>query len=62
MEPSEPATNAEVEVPSDPITPKEKLESGKHLVIRENEIGHTFEKLFGPYLEGARKITVNDAY
>ena len=61
-EPSEPAVNAEVEVPSDPIAPKEKLESGKHLVIRENEIGHTFSKLFGPYLEGARKITVNDAY
>ena len=61
-EPSEPAANAEVEVPSDPIAPKEKLESGKHLVIRENEIGHTFANLFGPYLEGARKITVNDAY
>jgi ATP-dependent Lon protease len=61
-EPSEPAANAEVEVPSDRIAPKEKLESGKHLVIRENEIGHTFSKLFGPYLEGARKITVNDAY
>ena len=61
-EPSEPAANAEVEVPSDPIAPIEKLESGKHLVIRENEIGHTFANLFGPYLEGARKITVNDAY
>ena len=61
-EPSEPAANAGVEVHSDLIAPKEKLESGKHLVIRENEIGHTFAKLFGPYLEGARKITVNDAY
>jgi ATP-dependent Lon protease len=41
---------------------KEELVPGKHLVVRENEKGHTFAKLFGPYLEGARKVTVNDPY
>ena len=54
------------QTPSDPLSEsvekKEELESGKHLVIRENESGHTFAKLFGAYLLGARKITINDAY
>jgi len=34
----------------------------KHLVFQENQKGVTFEKLFGPYLKGASKITITDPY
>jgi ATP-dependent Lon protease len=39
-----------------------KTLSGKHLVVSENEKGISYEKLFGHYIEGASKITINDPY
>lgn len=33
-----------------------------HLIFQENQKGVTFEKLFGPYLKGATKITITDPY
>ena len=34
----------------------------QHLVFQENQKGVSFDRLFGPYLEGATKITVTDPY
>jgi ATP-dependent Lon protease len=34
----------------------------KHVVFKENQRGLSFEELFWPYLKGASKITVTDAY
>jgi ATP-dependent Lon protease len=33
-----------------------------HLVFQENQRGVSFDKLFGPYLTGASRITVTDPY
>lgn len=38
-------------------TPKEQ-----HLVFQENQRGVAFDKLFGPYLAGAKRIIVTDPY
>lgn len=40
-----------------PSAPKEQ-----HLVFQENQRGVTFDKLFGPYLAGAKRIVVTDPY
>lgn len=34
----------------------------KHLVFQENQRGVSFDRLFGPYLAGATKISVTDPY
>lgn len=34
----------------------------QHLVFQENQKGVSFDKLFGPYLAGAARITVTDPY
>jgi len=34
----------------------------QHLVFQENQKGVSFDKLFGPYLAGASRITVTDPY
>ena len=34
----------------------------KHLVFQENQKGVSFDKLFGPYMAGASKITITDPY
>lgn len=34
----------------------------QHLVFQENQRGVSFEKLFGPYLAGAKRIIVTDPY
>lgn len=34
----------------------------KHLVFQENQKGVSFDKLFGPYVAGASKITITDPY
>lgn len=34
----------------------------QHLAWQENQRGMTFDKLFGPYLKGARQITITDPY
>lgn len=57
----------ESEQESEPVTEveKEKKKSGPkpgQYIIRENQTGVTYEKLFKPYLEGAKKITVKDPY
>ncbi|MFN9708281.1 MAG: BREX system Lon protease-like protein BrxL [Burkholderiales bacterium] len=33
-----------------------------HLIFQENQRGVSFDKLFGPYLRGAKRITVTDPY
>lgn len=33
-----------------------------HLTFQENQMGVTFDTLFGPYLKGARRITITDPY
>jgi ATP-dependent Lon protease len=40
---------------------KPKLEDG-HQVFAENRKGVNFDKLFGPYIDGARRIVVTDPY
>ncbi len=47
------------ERPADPLKPG--LEE-KHLVFQENQKGVSFDKLFGPYMAGASKITITDPY
>ena len=42
--------------------PVEELASGMHLVVKENEKGISYEKLFGAYINGASTITINDPY
>ncbi len=42
-------------------TPMRVLEE-KHLVFQENQRGVSFDKLFGPYMAGASKITITDPY
>ena len=39
-----------------------KLESGRHLVVKENQTGISFEKIFAPYLEGAKRVEIVDPY
>ncbi|MBB1438397.1 BREX system Lon protease-like protein BrxL [Shewanella sp. SG41-4] len=34
----------------------------KHIVVMENQRGTSFDNLFGPYLRGARHITITDPY
>jgi ATP-dependent Lon protease len=34
----------------------------QHLTFQENQQGVTYEALFGPYLKGARRITITDPY
>jgi len=33
-----------------------------HIVIKENLKGVSFEKIFGPWIKGATKITITDPY
>ncbi len=51
---------ASVSVPKKVEEPPELRE--QHLVFQENQRGVSFDKLFGPYLKGASKITVTDPY
>ena len=41
---------------------KPVLQSGKHTKFEENEKGVSYEKLFAPYLEESKEITVYDPY
>ena len=49
--------SSEAEATVTESTPKEK-----HLSFEENQKGISFDALLGPYLRGARKITVTDPY
>lgn len=42
-------------------TPEPQLKE-QHLMWQENQRGLTFDKLFGPYLKDAKKITITDPY
>lgn len=44
-----------------PVSLKKGPEEG-HMVYAENRKGVSYEKLFGPYLDGARSITITDPY
>lgn len=43
------------------VSVTEKPKAG-HFTFNENQKGVTFDKLFGPYLVGAQKITITDPY
>ena len=51
------STVDKTEVTDDTSEPKEQ-----HLTFQENQKGISYEKLFAPYVTGAEKITVTDAY
>jgi ATP-dependent Lon protease len=51
---------ASAESPDDESEPE--LESGKHLVIKENQKGISYEKLFADYLRDAGRIEIVDPY
>jgi ATP-dependent Lon protease len=42
--------------------PSEPVLKEKHLTFQENQKGLSFDTLFGPYLKGAKTITVTDPY
>lgn len=48
------------------ITPSAPAETAElkeqHMVFMENQRGVSYDKLFGPYLQGARHITITDPY
>ncbi len=45
-----------------PAEPPMRALEEKHLVFQENQKGVSFDKLFGPYIVGANKITITDPY
>ncbi|MFO6256540.1 MIT C-terminal domain-containing protein, partial [Pseudomonas aeruginosa] len=47
--------------PADSVSKEPELKP-QHLVIQENQRGVTFDRLFGPYLKGAKRIIVIDPY
>jgi len=55
------ATEQPQSAESSPREPGHVLKD-QHLVFQENQRGVTFDKLFGPYLAGARQIIVTDPY
>lgn len=49
--------------PLAPVLPPLPMElKEQHLVFQENQRGVNFDKLFGPYLVGARRIVITDPY
>lgn len=61
-EPVEVVRHESPEVPlQTPQAVAEKLEA-KHIVIKENQKGVTFETMLGSYLKGARILTITDPY
>jgi len=44
------------------VRKKDELLKEKHLVFQENQRGVSYDKLFGPYLRGVKKITITDPY
>lgn len=47
--------------PSNPV-PMEPVLKEQHLVFHENQRGLSFDKLFSPYLVGAKRIIITDPY
>src|SRR5574344_966966 len=58
IQPAEETTTLEVK----DITPQEEEVKERHFVIEDNQIGVTYETLFGKLLKGAKKITITDPY
>lgn len=47
---------------ADEWTPVSGLESGRHVVVKENQTGVSYEKLFADHLRGANRIEIVDPY
>lgn len=58
LTPPQPASEA----PPTQDAPAASALKEQHLVFQENQRGVSFDKLFGPYLAGATRITVTDPY
>ena len=56
-----PATQGPTSRPSNPV-PMEPVLKEQHLVFHENQRGLSFDKLFSPYLVGAKRIIITDPY
>ena len=56
-----PAMQGPASRPSNPV-PMEPVLKEQHLVFHENQRGLSFEKLFSPYLVGAKRIIITDPY
>lgn len=47
--------------PTQPVKPRKVLKEGQ-IILRDNQTGISYNKLFGDYLEGATAITITDPY
>jgi len=56
-----PAAQVPATIPSRSVSVEPVLKE-QHLVFHENQRGLTFDKLFGPYLVGAKRIIITDPY
>lgn len=56
-----PAAQVPAAISSRPVSVEPVLKE-QHLVFHENQRGLTFDKLFGPYLVGAKRIIITDPY
>ncbi|WP_047227875.1 BREX system Lon protease-like protein BrxL [Pseudomonas brassicacearum] len=56
-----PAMQGPASRPSNPV-PMEPVLKEQHLVFHENQLGLSFDKLFSPYLVGAKRIIITDPY
>ena len=57
----EPLTEPE-EAPKEPILDNHQEPTEKHYTIFYGDTGHSYESIIGPYLKGAKEITVEDPY
>jgi ATP-dependent Lon protease len=60
--PTAPAWRGEAPATVEPEGERLPELGAKHLTIRYNDTGHTFESLFGAYLVGAKQVVVEDPY
>lgn len=58
---SDAASPQPIQQPAGSVSKEPELKP-QHLVIQENQRGVTFDRLFGPYLKGAKRIIVIDPY
>ncbi|KJJ61203.1 ATP-dependent Lon protease [Pseudomonas sp. 10B238] len=56
-----PAAQVPAAIPSSSVSVEPVLKE-QHLVFHENQRGLTFDKLFGPYLAGAKRVIITDPY
>jgi ATP-dependent Lon protease len=57
-----PSTIEPAQVISEPPEPVEDELKEGHITIAENQRGVSYDELFGPYLKGAKHITITDPY